>query len=289
MVQAFFDEFLKSKQQKEFYKAYHDTFEVVHVNSEALRKASFQLRYDVYCLESWMLDPSENPGKMERDAYDAGAEHFLLIHKENMEIVGTARINFADKEKPLNSLPLQQLCDHPVLHLEDKIAPLCEISRVCMTRSFRRRDGDGRFLPTYHEPRVKHQGNLAFVRRRIPYAPLGLIGNLFEAALARGYSDCVWAMDPTELHGLQKIGLDYRTLGPRLLNHSNLQPIIFNIHHVLEAMKTLNEPCWQIVSDGGRLRRPDGFSQSRDEWHDTIFDQDTRDAVMEKLSVSSCN
>lgn len=284
MKQMHFDALLKSKKHKEFYNAYHDSFEVVQANNDVLKKAAFQLRYDVFCLENWLWDPSKNPGKKEQDHYDETAEHFLLIHKETSNVIGTARINFADPDDPLHSLPIQELCDHPLLRMEDKAGKLCEISRVCMTRDFRRRDGDGRFMPTYHEPRIKHTGNLAFVRRLIPYAPLGLMSALFAEVLARGYTDCIWMMDPTELHGLQKIGMDYKTLGPRLLEFSNLQPIIFNIHHVLDAMKVLNEPCWQIVSDHGYLSPPAAFDQSREEWHDNIFDQDIRNEVIRHLS-----
>lgn len=273
---------LQAVRQQTFYNTYWKTFSVREADSEALRLEAYRLRYQVYHgLED---DGSGNPDLIEKDEYDERATHHILYHKESGLAAGTVRVLTPSTSNPLKSFALQSVCDHPLLSIEERAQYLCEISRLCMAPQFRRRPEDGRILPAYYEQEWVKQGPnpLNMLRRRIPYAPLGLIGAAFDTAMRAGLLDCVSVMDPCDFASLKRIGFTYRVLGPRIEYQGSQQPIIFNIKHVLDNMAVQNRECWEIVSDHGKLNERANLLQ-QERWHDGIFDDVTRELSMRKL------
>lgn len=275
---------------KSFYSDYQKAFRVLRADSNALKDIVFRLRYEIYCLENNM-DCSDSVGNagigsdLEKDAYDDHALHYLLYHKLTDEAVGTVRIVLPREDKPLHSFPLQLICDHPLLHMEDKVSRFCEISRLCMTKNFRKRPGDGSLLPGYFDQDQSFQldpHTKVNFRRAIPFAPLGLLRAAFEGALEHGLTDCICILDPEQLYALQRIGLSYRVLGPRLDLGGPQQPVIFNIKHALDNMILQNPPCWEIVSDRGRLHLK-ANEMEQNAWHDQLFDQQCMDMIFRHL------
>jgi hypothetical protein len=96
--------------------------------------------------------------------------------------------------------------------------------------------------------------------------------------------DCVWLVEPAHLPSLAKIGFTYRILGPRVEYAGGLQPIIFNIKHVLDNMHLRNKACWDVVSDSGRLQLL-ADELSRNDWHDNLIDEDVRENIYQKVSA----
>ncbi len=273
----------RSVAQQTFYAAFRGTFELIEADNEPLRRQAYRLRYQVFCEENNINLHHQN--EMEYDAYDAFSAHYLLIHKPTGNIAGTVRVVFPEADRPLFSFPLQAICDHPFLHSDERALQLCEISRLCMAREFRQRPDDGTVLPAYHEPEPASKSSvfaLPGMRRRIPYAPLGLFHGAFKAALNSGTLNCIAMMDPMQFRSLKQLGMDYRVLGPRLDAFGRHQPLVMNIKTVLDSMAEQNRFCWEVVSDRGKLERR-ATELSRFEWHDTIFDQATRESVMDKL------
>lgn len=258
-VRGFLNACVRTLNEKSFYTAYHKTFDVIKVETEEQRDDVFRLRYQVYCEENGFIDPRLNKNKMERDIYDRHSLHTLLIHRKSGRAVGTARVVLPRHDKPLYSFPLQHACEHPLLYSEEKIPNLCEISRLCMTGAFRSRPNDGSILPAYYEadwekkPQEQKE-KVVYFRRMIPYAPLGLLMGAFELALGEGISNCLCVLDKGQLEAFQRIGFDYTPIGNEIEFYGQQQPIIFNIKKVLDYMLANNAPCWDIVSDGGRLQ-----------------------------------
>lgn len=280
---------LESMRAKSFYPAYQKAFRVIRADSNALKDIAFRLRYEVFCVEN-KINPfgtTSNGEDIERDAYDDHSLHYLLYHKATDQAVGTVRVVKPRADKLLHSFPLQFICDHPLLHMEDKVEKFCEISRLCMTRNFRKRPGDGATLPSYFDQDeiiqpTSSSGPSVRIRRVIPFAPLGLLRAAFEGALDHNLCDCVCLLDPAQLHALQRIGLSYRALGPRLDMGGPQQPVIFNIKHALDNMILQNPPCWEIVSDQGRLHLK-ANELEQNQWHDHMFDQKCMDMIFDRL------
>jgi N-acyl amino acid synthase of PEP-CTERM/exosortase system len=187
------------------------------------------------------------------------------------------RVVLPNDEHPSQSFSAQEVCDHPLLQQDSRALTLCEISRFCMAKNFRKRELDGFLLPAYYDQdmiETKHNGHVKFIRRKIPYAPLGLLAGAFESALTARITDCVWMVEPRQLWSLKKIGLNYRVLGPHIDHHGGLQPVIFNIKNVLDSMHRQKPNCWEVVSEEGRIQKMADDLQQND-WQDALIDDST--------------
>lgn len=278
---------LHTIQQKTFYQDYGRAFEIIHAQTDELKERVFRVRYDVFCREN-KFEPAGGPDRraqdIESDAFDPHAFHFLLVHRDSGEDAGTVRVLLANAQNMRDSFPMQKICDHPLLTLDNKVAHLAELSRLCMTKRFRRRPLDGRILPFYYdaESADEARGLGRYFRRRIPYAPLGLLRAAFDTALEFNITDMITTMDTTHCRAMKRIGFSYRVLGPRVEYHGGQQPIVFNIKHVLDNMAIENPQCWEVVSDQGRLHRKANII-AQNQWHDNVFDDATLEMILQKL------
>lgn len=268
-----------------FIDAYRDTFSVVRADTPELQERIFRLRYQVFCEENNCEESSAYPDGVLKDAHDDIATHFALVHRESGDIAGAVSVVIPRGDLSGRSFPLQSLCDHPLIHMETEVGRLCEISRLFMAPKFRRRPGDGRFLPAYYEQDWGFKlvdGKLDYFRRRIPYAPLGLLKEVFDTALQNRVMDCVWLVESAQLQGLQDIGLSYRVLGPRVNGPVPRQPVIFNIKIALDNIRERNPTCFELVSDQGRLAKL-ADEHNRDYWQDHIFGGACWDQIYNKF------
>src|SRR6185436_17219869 len=102
---------IRKLDQKAFYNAYWRTFGVVPATTDELRAQVFRLRHEVYCAENRFFDPLRYPDGLERDAFDDYALHWLLMHRQSGEAVGTLRLLLPREDRPLVSFELQRSCD----------------------------------------------------------------------------------------------------------------------------------------------------------------------------------
>ncbi|MDP7142136.1 MAG: PEP-CTERM/exosortase system-associated acyltransferase [Alphaproteobacteria bacterium] len=280
-VPPLFGACLETISQKTFYHTYWKTFSLVKADTDELREQAFRLRHEVFCSDEFQGLHCGMADDLEKDAYDDRAAHYLLRHNDTGDIAGVVRTIHADMDSDIFSFPLQEVCDHPFIHDQNTEKKITEISRLCMAKTFRQRPGDGRALPAYTNI-MQHYHNedvgVSYIRRRIPFAPLGLLHAAFESALANKSMDCVVAMDPSDFHTLRDLGIVYKVLGPRLSHYAGMQAVVFNIKTVLDHMMQDNKPCWEIVTDHGRLHSI-ANEIALENWSDTIFGQQTRDAI----------
>jgi len=124
-------------------------FSVILANTPELLQEVYRLRYAVYCLE-FDHEPRENfPDGMESDEYDPYAMHVLVKHNESGEFAGTSRLVLANQGKTDIQLPLEKYCSESLNqdYLDELDLPrhfICEASRLCVHRNFRRRAGDSK-------------------------------------------------------------------------------------------------------------------------------------------------
>lgn len=281
---SFFSACLELLEQRSFLKTYDDTFELVRADNDALKQQVYWLRHDVYCTENNFEKPPQADHRLEYDDLDKRSVHYLLIHKASGEAAGTLRVTLPSDEYPLESFLLQKHCKHPIIHDDSKVLTLCEISRFCTAKKFRKRAEDGRILSAYSDQdtvKSMQNGKSVTFRRTIPYAAAALLRGAFETALSARILDGVWMVDPMHLSSLEKIGFNFNVLGPNVKYHGGAQPVIFNIKNVLDTMRTKNRHVWDVVSDQGRLQKiADDLHQN--DWHDSLMDEGTWDAYYEK-------
>jgi N-acyl amino acid synthase of PEP-CTERM/exosortase system len=125
---------------------YHSYFEIVPAETEEQRRQAFHLRYQVYCVENAFEDPAQNPTGFESDAFDSSALHSLLIHRSTGDVVGTVRLILPQLALKGAGLPMRDICSHDLITRDNQIIPwvgTAEISRFAVSKSLRRRAGDG--------------------------------------------------------------------------------------------------------------------------------------------------
>lgn len=269
---------------RSFSSAYKRTFDVLRADTPELKKRVYELRYRIYCEENGFEDPADH--EMEFDEFDKRAVHFLLVHKPSGHDAGTVRLVMPSEDSLLQSFPIQKHCDHPFLEIPERLYHIGEISRFCMAPEFRRRPEDTQLLSSYsfQDSVDGHQeGFLTFVRRKIAYAPAGLLGAALEEALKHDLGDCLWMVESAHIPSLKAIGLPIHILGPRIDYHGGAQPLIFNIKTALDSMHAAQPYCWDIITGSGRLQDiADRLQMNR--WQDRVIDPLCRSKILEKLA-----
>lgn len=232
---------------RDLYRRYFDTV-IVGEDDRTLREEVFRLRYQVYCVENPFEDPADNPDGLERDSYDERAVHCLLRHKPSGNWAGTARLILPDAAAPEASFVLQQVCDHPMIADAEQfpILRMAEISRFCVSKDFRKRQGDALF-PASNEPTDRRDE-----RRVIPNMTLGIIEGLIELSLARQIHKLFAMMEPALLRLLTRLGIHFQHIGSLVDYHGRRQPCFIELSTMLTQVHDERPDVWDILTDSGR-------------------------------------
>jgi N-acyl amino acid synthase of PEP-CTERM/exosortase system len=122
-------------------------FRVVLAETPELRAIALRVRYRVYCLEFGYEPKDRFPDGEESDEFDKTSLHALVVHQASGEAAACVRLVPALTDGGSRLLPFEKNCLH---HLDrERIdalkvprATACEISRLAVDRSFRRRRGE---------------------------------------------------------------------------------------------------------------------------------------------------
>ena len=126
---------------------YHEYFQLVPAETEALKQEVYRIRYDVYCSELGWEDADKHRNGLETDEYDRWSKHCLLLHKPSNSFAGCVRLVRAAPDTSHPGIPLQEHCqealDPDVLDI-DRLPrnTFGEISRLAIRPEFRRRPGE---------------------------------------------------------------------------------------------------------------------------------------------------
>ena len=96
--------------EKSIYDAFQEFFEIVHANTDELKKEVFKLRFQVYCLEIDVYNPEEFPENMESDEYDSHSVHYLVKHRKSGEYAATTRLILPNTTDFSALFPLEKHC-----------------------------------------------------------------------------------------------------------------------------------------------------------------------------------
>ena len=107
-------------------------FEVILANDESSRHIHYQLRYQVYCLETGYEDPAQFPDEEEKDAWDGDAVHFLVREPASGRWVAAMRLVLPSAQ----ILPIEKrVAIEPSLWQDRRHS--AEVSRLCMVGHYR--------------------------------------------------------------------------------------------------------------------------------------------------------
>lgn len=193
----------------------------------------YRIRYQVYCVERGLLDENDYPNELERDEFDACSLHMLATHRSGHP-AGTARLVMPS---PLG-FPLMSHCvfsdDYAFLNdpSHPALANFAEISRLAVSKAFRRREGDSVFGGP---PRVDFgwpEGAeiLSFVPpRNTPAILIGLSRLLYQESKRNGITHWMLAMERGLYLMLRRLGFRYTPAGPDVDYFGPVRPYVTSI------------------------------------------------------------
>ncbi len=233
-------------------EAYRHFFIGVPANTAELRDAAYRLRYQVFCVENHVFNPTEHPDGLERDEYDDRSLQAVLLHRPSQALVGTVRVVFHQAGARCGSLPFFKICKHPRLN-DPEFLPLettAEVGRFAVCKTFRRRHGDGIFGRSYGQEELANDR-----RRLIPHITLGLMTAALQMGKPRGISHVCAVMEPSLLRLLGYLGLHFEPIGPVVEYYGWRQPCYARLSDLFSTLQKTRPDVWDVVTDGGALTR----------------------------------
>jgi N-acyl amino acid synthase of PEP-CTERM/exosortase system len=191
-----------------------------------------RLRYQVFCHEVHFLNPDRYPSGLEIDDYDAVSEHFLAVNNCNEDVVGTVRLVSWSERR---SFPTAKHFGSLMEELDRQGFPLhstAEISRLCISKGYRKRLKDGLLGLDGYEGRSDQ-------RRRYPEVILELFKVMYLASrFDLGITHWIAAFEESLYRLLKRYGIHLEPLVPEEIDYYGKVKIYgASIPQILEAMK----------------------------------------------------
>jgi N-acyl amino acid synthase of PEP-CTERM/exosortase system len=244
--------------QQDLLSAFNQFFELIHADTDALRAQVFQLRYQVYVVETGFEREADcKIGKAadgqiirwEEDEFDIRSDHYLLRHRRTGAYAATTRLILPQDDEPY---PIEMHCklDEPVNDPSIR-RHLSEISRFAVSKAFKRRLGEAQSvagvasdIEVYFE---EHE------RRVLPHISLGLFAAVMRMAQVHGISHCYAVMEPALVRLLGRFGILFRRIGPDVEHHGRRVPSITIADETLPNIKTVAPQVWELITNRGEL------------------------------------
>lgn len=232
--------------------------QIVLASTDDLIKQSYQLRYQVYCLENNFEPAAAFPNRMETDEYDPQSFHAVLVTKSSNAVLGTVRLimpTAADSPGNALPLPLGNVCDPSAFEKTFRLTPYsqtAECSRFAISKHLRRdliRNG-AHYNDVASLVEACAFGNLS------NFISLKLVQALIEMARAHDISHLCAVMTPSLLRMFRYLGIYFEKIGPTVEYHGRRQPCFFNIEKMLQGAWSDRPDVWEVLTDGGRLAKP---------------------------------
>lgn len=202
-------------------------------NSHAAYRSVFRLRYQVYCHEARFLNPADYPEQLEVDDYDPVSEHFIASNLGTEdEPVGVVRlVRWSDNlsfptSKHYNSL------DEKLALLNYPIKTTAEISRLCISKLYRKRAEDGLHgLAGY--------GDNSDARRKYPVILLELFKIMYRSSKEDlGITHWIAAFEDGLYRLLNRYGIRLELITPNAIEYYGKVKIYgASIQYIEEALR----------------------------------------------------
>jgi N-acyl amino acid synthase of PEP-CTERM/exosortase system len=201
-----------------------EKFSFRKIESPEILQEAYRLRFQVYCKECNFIREADYPEGYETDEFDVHSAHFGAFDTEG-RLVGAVRLILPSCEK----FPIEDHC--PRLEVDRALVPrekCAEISRLTISKLFRRRANDG----LYYEPQLddlKVEDKGAYFMRRIRPMAFGLYRAMYQECKRIGITHW-FALMEKKLWLLLKIhGFVFKPVGPEVDFYGMVMPYIVGI------------------------------------------------------------
>ncbi|MGK2942632.1 MAG: PEP-CTERM/exosortase system-associated acyltransferase [Immundisolibacter sp.] len=208
-------------------------FETVLCDTAQTLWLSQRLRYDVYCREYGYEREEDCPGGLEQDEYDTQAHHCLIRHRDSGAVAGCLRLVYSGSGAALDKIPIER---HGAAALEGASiqpscfprAEICEISRIAVSRNFRRRAQETATPIGDLETATQDAADA----RSFPLLAAALFMAARAMVLSVNKPHVFAVMEPRLARMLERSGLCFRRLGPLVDYHG--QRAGYYLHYTLQ-------------------------------------------------------
>mgnify|MGYP003645029731 CR=1 FL=1 len=235
---------------------FNSVFKVQLATSPEVINEVFELRYQVYCIDRPFEDANCFADKRERDAYDPRSVHSLVRHRITGDSVAAVRLVMAGDSPEQAHFPMEGPCVHLMdQHARDAIAgvprdQIAEISRMAVSREFRRRLNEEKSVSGISEP--AYYCDWENGKRAMPYISLGLFASILQMSVKHGITHWMAVMEPTLLRLLKRYGIEFDHVGPVLDYHGRRCPVFAEAASLVEGIRKHRPDVWSLVTDNGR-------------------------------------
>lgn len=206
------------------------------------RRACFRMRFQAYCVDKHFVDPADNPGGFEIDAFDHQSVHSLLTHRQSGNAIGTVRLVLPYSGCERRPLPIELLlAGQPMPFPIDRTA---EISRFALAKSFQQ------YVPSRG---LEAELSREEWRKLLDQLPLGLLKSCLEMSAHECMTHLVAVMEPSLLRHLRRFGIHLNLLGGEVEYHGRRQPCWVEIDALLRSLQQQRPEIWKLLTDNGRL------------------------------------
>jgi N-acyl amino acid synthase of PEP-CTERM/exosortase system len=196
----------------------------VEVDSDFLKKELFKLRYDVYVSEFGFEKKEDHPSGQEMDIYDPYSVELAAIEQigaEAQKVIGTIRLILHSE----HGFPIENVT--PIDFTEEKppINRIAEISRLAISREYRRCQGDGlygvkSYLKVSEGEGLLNRDRSQNVKVRIqPHLILGLFKELYHVSKKLGITHWYMITEKKLWYALKRFDLIFRQIGEPVNYH----------------------------------------------------------------------
>ena len=216
------------------------------VETEHELEEVFKLRYQVYCLECDFESPEDHPGGLESDEFDKHSVHFIAIDSQD-NIVGTVRL-IRDSEI---GFPIERFCKIDIDTSRIPRDGIAEISRLAISKMYRRRAGDGIYAMSGAVEDPPEQ-QYSYNRRRRPEIVLGLLKALYRESKWQGVVNWYAAMEKPLFALLKRYGFVFREIGEETHYHGLRTPYIARIGNIESTIARTKPDLFHFFTDWDR-------------------------------------
>ncbi|HKK13844.1 MAG TPA: PEP-CTERM/exosortase system-associated acyltransferase [Gammaproteobacteria bacterium] len=222
-------------------------FEAILADTDHARRIHYQLRYQVYCLETGFEDRNRFPDGEEKDEWDDRAIHFLVRVRATGDWAGAVRVVLPNPE----GLPVERTCQlDPATRPGVLDRPVGEISRLCVLDRYRRRI-----------PRVAKLCGIDHLYRDGPQrqpGPIILLGLLRAAAHYTqkwGIDACYLLTTPGLARMLNRWNIQLEPAGAKTNHRGERYPFLADLGKGRERVKSCSSAIAEMLSREPAYRR----------------------------------
>lgn len=200
------------------------------VEEEDFLNHLFRLRFQVYCKECNFIKEEDYPEGIEKDKYDPHSLHFVAQNQQGP--IGTARLVM---HSPLG-FPIEEHCAD--ILVPKKLAlprqNLAEISRLVISKDYRRRREDGMYYSVHCE--CGHEASAQDLIRRIRPMTFGIYREMYQESKRRNITHWCALMERPLYLLLRMHGFVFQCIGEEIDFYGPVRPYLGSIEEMERAV-----------------------------------------------------